>query len=213
MGEDVARALGAPSPMTVEIAGRACEVRPLGIKELTIVERDCLERYRRSYIKTFVDNADLLPGDGATEWIRQKADEAARWDVGDLPSKWTYDARRAKVTDGLRTWLREAYQVGDVPLTDVRCRLLAAGALDSGMLDEATYERLAGGRPFRLKVPYANWWITGAYDGMVTMCWVCFRHAGVTREQVEDELSGKLATLVEASREIERLTVPQVGKA
>ena len=44
MSEVMARAAGAGSPLTVEIGGKQCSVRPLTIRELTEVERDCVER-------------------------------------------------------------------------------------------------------------------------------------------------------------------------
>ena len=86
MSEDVARALGAGGDITT-IAGKECKVRPLSIRELTEVERECLKVYKRTFLETFHDNLDLLPDDEAAGLMSRKLEEASAWDVGDLPSK------------------------------------------------------------------------------------------------------------------------------
>jgi len=228
MPDDMARALGAPSPLTITIAGKECQVRPLGVRELTVAERDCLERYRRSYIKTYADNDDLIP-DGSMKVV-EKAEEAARWDVGDLPHKTAYSVENVKVTAELQDYLRDEFGLGKAPtkgqkkdmssaefaklkkksgLTTERWQRLAASAMDSGVLSPERFEEMTEAPPKKGKVPYVNWWITGCFEGMITFCWVCFRKEGVSREQVADALTDRPAMLVELSREIEKLSVPQ----
>ena len=70
---------------------------------------------------------------------------------------------------------------------------------------------MTGGKPLKVKVPYVSWWITGSFDGMITLIWTCFKHNGVSREDVARELGRNEALLTELSREIETLSVPAVG--
>ncbi len=209
MSEDTARALGAGSPTTVVIAGRECRPRPLGIRELAELERDCLERYRRSYVEGYSRNLDLLPKDQRQSAVRDAMAEAARWDVDSLPRKRAHDPRRVRLTDALRDRLAELF--GEDAADDARLRTMAAGALDQGMIDEAEYRALAGCAPPAVPVPYVTWWITGCFEGMISTCWTCFRRDGVTRDQVADALSDRPGLLNELAREIESLSSPRAG--
>ena len=142
--------------------------------------------------------------------MEQRMEEAARWDVTDLPPKNAHDARRIKVTQGLRDWIAATYDVeGDQE--EKRWKRLAAAALDSGMLADNEYVEMTGKTPPRVRVGYVNWWITGHYDGMITMTWICFAHNGVTRDQVIEAMRGNKGLLVDVSREIERLSSPAAG--
>jgi hypothetical protein len=208
MSEAMARAVGAAGARTVEIAGKECRVRPLGIRELTEAERECLASYRRSYIKTFVDSADMFP-EGMQRAERAR-DEAARWDIDDLPPKAAYDGRSLNVTKQLKDFLKTELDP-DGKLDDDRARRLATGLLDQGTLTEERVEQLTGKKPRRATIPYVNWWITGCFDGMVTFVWLCFRPDGVTKDQVAEELGRNPALLVELSREIEGLSAPEAG--
>jgi hypothetical protein len=208
MGEATARALGASGPHTVEIAGKECRVRPLGIRELTEAERECLASYRRSYIKTFVDTADLFP-EGMVR-AEKARDEAARWDIDDLPPKAAYDQNSVLPSKKLKDVLKEELSIKDA-IDDDRTRRLTAGLLDQGTLSEKTVYELSGRTPKKAQIPYVNWWITGCFDGMVTFVWLCFRQYGVTKEQVADEMNKNPALLVELSREIEKLSTPEAG--
>ena len=192
------------------IGGKECVPRPLGIRELTEVERDCLDRYKRQYLETYSRNLDLLPEAERVGVMAAKLDEVSRWDIDDLPPKHAHDPDRIRLTDGLKAWLTDTWGV-EVGLADPRLRRLAAAALDQDVLTGATYERLANAKPPRVKVPYVHWWITGAYDGMITLIWACFRNSGVTREQVVESLGGNMTVLSELSRDIEKLSAPAAG--
>lgn len=210
MPDDVARAVGA-NGLTIAIAGKQCTVRPLGIRELTEVERDCLSRYKRQYLESFSANSDLLPAATRDRILEQKYDAANRWDIDDLPTKYAHDPKRVKVTEMLKTWLTENLSLA-TDADDPQVQRMAAVALDQELLNEDEYRKLTDGNaPPKLKVPYVNWWITGCFDGMITFVWICFKHNGVTREQVVEELGGNMSMLVEVSREIERLSTPAVG--
>jgi hypothetical protein len=86
---------------------------------------------------------------------------------------------------------------------------MAATALDQGMLTTEQYQTLVGVAPIKLLIPYVNWWITGSFDGMISVIWTCFRRSGVTRQEITDELGTNMQLLVEISREIERLSAPE----
>lgn len=208
MPEDMARAVGAAGAMSVTIAGKECTVRPLGIRELTEAERDCIQRYKRSYLKTFADNIDLFPN--GTDLLERKMEEAARWDVDDLPTKCACDPNKIKVTDGLENWLKEQFELKG-KITKKRYQQLAATAIDQELMSVDEYKTMTGREVKRTKVPYVNWWITGSFEGMITFVWICFRKDGITRDEVLDELSENQSLLIELSREIERLTAPAVG--
>lgn len=209
--DKMSRALAAKGGLTVKIAGKECTVRPLGMRELKEVENDCLERYKRQYLKGISDNLDLLSEKERDGIMVQKLDEASRWDIDSLPPKYAYDNERIKVTKELRGWLSGNLEMKK-NADDKQVSQLTATALDQGSLSTDEYKQLTGGNsPLRLKVSYSNWWITSMFDGMVTFVWVCFRHNGVTREQVTDAFSDDLGKLAELSRELERLSSPSAG--
>ena len=209
MPDDVARAVGAGG-RTVNIGGKECTVRPLSIKELTEVERECLTIYKRNYLKTFSDNADLLPKGEGIRMLQEKMEEVAKWDVGDLPSKYAYDPGSIKINRKLKKWLTEAFDMKE-EIDDERMKRLVVAALDQMMLSTNKYQRMIGEPPVRAKVGYVNWWITGSYEGMITFVWVCFAHNGVTKEEVATELGRNQQMLAEITQEIEQLSAPAAG--
>jgi hypothetical protein len=115
------------------------------------------------------------------------------------------------MTPELKAKLAEVLDLKE-ELTDKRWRTMAAAALDTGMMDGDEYRRLSGSPLLpKVKIPYVNWWITGDHDGMITFAWVCFRHNGVTREQVADKMREDMAGMLRVTREIETLTAPKSG--
>jgi hypothetical protein len=213
MADDVARAVGAGSPaFTVNIGGRECTPRPLGIRELTEVERDCLERYKRSYLETFSKNLDLVPEDRRDALLEKKMDEVARWDIDSLPTKMAYSSKGIILSDSLRIWLAEHWAITeDQKVDDIRLCRLAAASMDQESLSPEEYKRMTGSKPPQYRVPYVHWWITGNYDGMITLIWICFSANGVTREQIVDSVGKDAKTLNETAREVEKLSAPQSG--
>ena len=206
----MARAVGAGSPMTIEIGGVQCTARPLSIRELAEVERDCLQRYRRSYLKTFTENADLIPERLREGMVQERFELAARWDVDDLPLKHAFDAKQIEVSDELKVWIVEEFGTDpEAPEKTFRC--MAASALDRGMLSEDRYAQFTKKKAKKSHVPYVSWWITGSTEGIITFLWMAFRHNGVTREQVVKAMESNSTMGVEVVREIERLSSPQLG--
>jgi hypothetical protein len=210
MSEEVARALSAASSTTITIAGKECVVRPLGIQELSEVERDCVKRYKRQYLETFSQNADLLPDGQGMALLEKKIEEVSRWDVDDLPHKTAYDPSKIQLVDKLKDWVVESLNISDTK-DDDRLKVLVAASMDRGTLSDDDYRRMVGNDPPKVNVDYVNWWVTGNYEGMITFVWVCFRSQGVTREQIVESLRGDMSLLIDLTREIERLSAPQAG--
>lgn len=226
MPEDVARAVGADSPDDdVIIAGKPCRIRPLSVKELCEVERECLNQYKRNYLQTFRDNIDLIPGVDGVAFMQEKMEEAAKWDTKSLPLKFGCDGRRVKVTPQILEWVKANYGVEDNPAAlaserdpetrriarDNYFRRLITAAVDNGMISDELYTALVGEKPPKVKIPYVNWWITGSMDGMIAFIWVAFRANGVTKDEVASALGNNPAVLVQLSRELERLSVPKAN--
>jgi len=201
MSEDIARAVGAKSPTEVKIAGKICKVKPLGLRELTEVQMECLEWYKRQYIKTFVDSADMFP-DGMEE-ARKAREEAAKWDIDDLPKKHVYDSKTIVVTDKLRKWVVEEFDLEKTKAVDEdkikqtaaaaldlektksvdddKIKQTAAAALDRKSLSVEKYKELTGSKARSVPIAYDNWWMTGCMDGMVSFIHKCFEGT-VTRQ-------------------------------
>lgn len=213
MSEDTARAVGAASPLTMQISDKECQIRPLTVRELTEVERDCLERYKHQVLKTYSDNAEFLPEKERVKVIRDKMDEVSLWDISDLPKKFAYDHRSVELTDRMRGWLEEKYDLGGEEdlqngRAELRYKLLTAASLDSGTLSEDECKQLCGKVPYKGAVGYVHWWITGCYDGMVSFVWASFKPYGVSRDAVAGM---PIEDLIRASRELENVTKPSVG--
>lgn len=215
MAEDVARAVGAVSPSSIKIGGKDCYPRPLSIKELTELERDCLSRYRRSYVSAYAENADLL-GDDGKKILREKFEEAAKFTVSSLPPKLAYDPKKVKLNNRLEKWVEEnieGYEIDDTSKEEREkiLRRLVATSLDQSTLTPELYENLTGFRPVATRVGYVNWWITGTFDGMISMVCLAFRDSGVTRDEIAFEIGRNPKILIDLSREIEHLSAPEVG--
>jgi hypothetical protein len=209
MPDDVARALGTPGPTMVEIGGKQCQSRPLTMQELSEAERDCLKRYKREYLETFAENADLLPKGEGAGLLQEEMRKAAKWDINDLPTKHGHDPKAIKINRSIRKWLEGNFDVKGK--TDESLKILAAAALDQETMTAEQYKEMVGARPHKVKIPYVNWWVTGAFDGMIALVFICFRHNGVTREEVAAEMIKNPTMMTELSREIESLSVPAVG--
>jgi len=208
MGDATARALKAPSPMVVKFGDKECQVRPLGVQELTEAERECLKNYRRNYLETWVENADLL--ENSEGMLQEKMELAARWDVDDLPKKTAYDPVSVEITERLKSFVGNYLSLELKSLSDKRTKQLTAGLLDQGSLTIQEYKELTDKNIRSVKIPYVNWWVTGSFDGMSTFIWLCFRKYGVMKEEVLSKISKEPALLIELSREIERLSTPAV---
>lgn len=221
MSDDVTRAVGGKDPEPVKIAGKECFVRGLSIRELGEVERECLKQYKRKYLETFSDNYDLLPPDvDKFALMKEKMEEAAKWDVDDLPLRYAYDPDSLRTNGKLEDWAAKNVDFKTVDekekplestLLKVRLQRVIAAALDREMLDPKEYTKMTGHTPVKMKIGYANWWITAVYDGMIELIYACFKNQGVTKDQVFDELQKNPTLMVTLSRDIEKLSAPKAG--
>ena len=210
MSEAVARALGASaSTEPIKINGKSCEIRPVVVKYLTEIGRECLRQFRRSYLENYRDNLDLL---GKTQAdLENKVDEVGRWDLANLPHKDAHDPKHLKITERLSEWLNT--RILDEPTKDEkRLRQITASALDNGMLTDAEYLELTGDILRKNKINYVSWWITATIEGMIEMVHASFRDQGITKDDVYAELGNNFAKLAELSREIESVTTPKINE-
>jgi hypothetical protein len=208
MSDAVARALGAGEVITV--GGVEYTISPIELRQMHEVRREAIRSYKREYLQTFADNLDLLDGGdngAAAKLLERKMEEAARWDVSDLPTKAAYDVTKVPINEKLKTVLEDEF--GEVPDKVEGQRALLAAALDSEKLDGITVKRLTDRWPHKVDIPYDTWWVTASYDGMITFVWssVHLKHPDVTKKQVE---MWPMAKIIEAARMVERLTVPAV---
>ena len=219
MSDDVARAVGAGGK-TIKIAGKECKLRPLSILELTEIERDCLKQYKMNYLETFYEASRFLPEGKGEKLIEQKLEEIARWDITDLPPKYVYDPEKIKMTNKLQAWLKENMDYSEKDANDTKYTKkemslqlgrLAATALDEGVLEDYTYESFVGEVPKKMKTGYVQWWLTGCYEGMLSMVWVCFKSYGVTKEEVAHEIGTNPDVMIGLTRDIESLSAPDTG--
>lgn len=215
MSEDVARAVGSGgTDDDLIIAGKKCTPRPLSLKELGEIERECLKKYRRSYVETFSDNCDFLSPPERDKLLQAKIEEAARWDISDLPIRESHSPESISISDGLVRWVIEKFppvgKLSKKKQTQV-VRRIAATSLSNGALTSDVYKELTGVDSQPVRIGYANWWMTATYEGQIEVLFACFKHAGVTRDEICAALNTNPDKLTDAAHEIERLTVPDLG--
>lgn len=209
MSEDVARAVGAGLSDEIMIAGKACRLRPLTIKELTEIEREGVRVYRRRYLEALKDSSDLLPGGAAG--FEAAVEKSAHWDADDLPKKTVYDVSNLNQTALMKKWLIENLQTVEEKVENLSTyHRLVAASLDSGLLSEAEFTAMIGRPPRKTRTGYINWWVTGTPEGMCAMIWHALKEFGVTRDEI-NQLASDPSKMMVLSREIESLSVPDVG--
>jgi len=214
MSEDTARAIGAGSTSPIfNIDGKELTPRPLGIGELAELNRDCLKRYKKEYLETFSENRELFGIDGYDKLIAEKGEEAAKWDIGDLPPKSAYDSDKVKMTDALVDWVSDTFGLDKKTKVDQeeRFKRTVAYALDVTILSDEEYEEKTGEAPTKLKVAYVNWWMTGHPDGMISSMWLCFKSQGISRDQIIEHVGRDQSKATDMVREIEHLSAPAMG--
>lgn len=218
MPEDVSRALGANGANTVIIGGVECTARPLKIKEVAELQRICLDAYKRQYIRTFSENADLYPPDMRFQVLQEATERAGQMTLDNLPSKKIYNVKKIIVNEAVKSWVHDNFeeviesQWGTSPVPEQGYKYLTAKALDRGALSDANYKKMAGKEAKFDNGGYLGWW-TEQPEGAVAMMWLVFRSYGVTREQVEEYMDNNMAKAMETASEIETLTVPKQGNA
>lgn len=221
--EDVARAVASPSPKTIMIAGKECSPRPISVKELGVCERECLDAYRKSYVGGFAAVQDYFPEEERMNLLKEKAQEAAAFDLSSLPSKFAYDDKDVEVTPEFMQWLESncaAYLPEDLPKKPKpeqveaykkRAAVITAILLSSGIIKESDYKTITGKDLKRTKVAYAQWWISATFEGRLSMVYQSFKHYGVTKDEVSAAVTENQGVFMEIASEIETLTAPKQG--
>lgn len=204
-GDREARALAAGE--TIEVNGETYNLRPIVAQHLVDLERAALEFYKRQYLKTFSDNADLL-GDKAGEFIAEEVRKVAQWGLDDLPRKTAYDVSRIPVNDKLKSWIGDA--VGEVPETETGVRSVLSTMLDQERITPKEVKGLSGKAPVQGRIRYDQWWVTASMGGMVSFIVSSIQHE-------HPEVDGKAVAgwsfpkITEASRKVERITSVDMG--
>lgn len=210
--DDVARAVGAGK--SVKIDGIECKLKPLSIKELTTLERDCLSFYRSSYLSTYKENAHILGEKAGIDFLIKKMEEAARFDIGSLPPKYEYDRDKIPLNRRLFDWVEDnmqGYDKANKLGSDIKNKILVKAALESGLLSEEQYVELVGTVPHKTTIPYVSWWISSTMEGRLGMVYHSLAHTGISKERLEEVFSERPELLVELAREVEHLSVPAAG--
>lgn len=204
MGNEAeARALAAGE--IIEVNGQEYKLRPLAAQLLCDLEREALRFYKRQYLETYVDNADLLRGDVSKDLIEKKMDLVASWDLTSLPQKDAYDVSRVPVTEELKAWASDR---GEDVTTDNQVRAVVAVALENGQLDPKQVKDMAGRAPLHGKVRYDQWWVTATMAGMASFITASLSQDGVDKRTV---YTWPFAKIAEAARMVEHLTAASLG--
>jgi len=211
MSDDVARALGAGGGNPFQINGKDLTPKPLTIKQITELQRDCVSVYRMEYLGRVKESLHLMDLDDRRAYYNNLVLETAKWDVDDLPKQEVYDTSDTKMTQELESWARNNLTgyTSDKPL--VTKQRYIAFALDSEQLTEAEYEKRTGEPIKKQNGSYISWWVTGTPEGMLSMVWHSIKEDGVcTRAELEDHITKNQGTFTEMTREIESLSAPAV---
>jgi phage pi2 protein 07 len=211
MSDKEARALGAGS--SIVVGTEEYKLSPMTMRQLAELQKTAVAYYKRQYLQTYQENADLL-GNQRDAVLAEKLDEVAKWDIDSIPQKIAYDTSKIVVTDKLKQRI-EALNGGVVfdkedAKEDKRWKYILASLLDSGQMSAKEVETLTGSVPRRGSASYDMWWITGCPDGMISTVYESVRihHPRIKKSDVS---LWPMAKLMEASRIIDQLTTPDVG--
>lgn len=204
-GDREARALAAGE--TIEVNGDTYRLRPVVVQHLVDLEREALEFYKREYLKTFSDNADLL-GDRADEIIVAKVEEAARWGLDDLPRKTAYGVSQVPINDAAKKWVEDF--VGVLPETEAGIRSVLSTALDQEQITSEEVKHMTGKAPLQGRIRYDQWWVTARKEGMISFIVNSIQHE---HPKVGRRVVGgwPIPKLIEASRKVEKITTVDMG--
>lgn len=205
MSDRESRALAAAQQ--IEVDGKEFKLRPLSLQHLVDLEQEALRHYKREYLETFRENADLL-GKDRLAVLRQEMETVGKWQLHDLPKKQVHDVGRVPVTDAAKVWVEE--NIGEVPETDAGVRAVLVTALDGDQLTREQVKQMTGKSPIKGMVRYDQWWITGSVHGMLSFITSSIRaeHPDVSKEDVARWPFAKIA---EAARLVEGMTSASMG--
>lgn len=205
-----ARMVGAGD--TLEVGGKEYKLSPITIRGLAELSRKALQFYKRQFLETFRDNADLLGDGDGKRLLVAKIEECARWTTDDLPRRLAFSAFNVPVTKRLRRRLIQAFPELDGKLPDdaISIRSLATMALDSKRITPEQVKSDTGHMPQSREVGFDEWWVTGPMEGMIALIYasVVKNHPEVTTNEIE---GWPLPKVAEAARMAERLSAASVG--
>lgn len=207
MSDKEARVLAAGD--SIEVNGKEIHISPVGMQQLHEVQRAAVKYFKREYLTTFAENLDLLPEADRTKLMEKKMEEVARWDVGNLPVRTSFDVGSVPVNnEELIALMEEKY--GSLPESELSRRAVLATALDAELLDPDEVLKLTGVKPKRFRVPYDSWWVTAVKEGMVAFVLSSIKknHPEIGKDDIWD---WPLHKIVQAARMAEHLTAPALG--
>ena len=212
----------------MQINGEEYTLSPISYAQLGQLQQEALEWYKRQHLKTYADNADLLPDGQAM--LRQELKKAAQWDIDHLPYKAEYDCSRVPIDGELDKFLMEYFdglleqepssingeEINPAALElfrrqqESRKRVLLESCLTKGILDPKKVKQWTGHTPRTVKVQYDAWWLSGTTQGMVAAIHASLSkaHPKLTREEISQ---WGAADLAEGVSNIMSLTAPTVG--
>jgi len=214
MSDDTARVLGAAAG-TATINGKEIEIRPLSITELAAIEKASLKSWKEQYLETQWTAVKLMfdsDSDRQNEF-RKIATEVAKWTLENVPHQKTTDWRSLQLTDKLKNWLFESFDVLDRKMSDTELLNTIAPLIDDGVLSLARYRELINdpeAKPRSIEIPFAAYWPTGTLEGKLEMIFQCVKSQGVTREELATAMRSDPSLGMLASR-IESSTSPDMG--
>lgn len=205
MSDREARALGAGVFVTVK--GKEYELSPISIRDLSVLQKECLQSYKNGFIDTYAQNCSVF-GDRGLSILEKKVDEAAKWDTRDLPKKMAYSTDDIPLNDEIKARLKEIY--GYEPANDDSWRALISTALDQEHITSDEVESITGKRPDQGLISYDQWWVTASTEGWISFVFMSIRQKDptVTREEI---CQWPPHELIMAARRVENLTTPAVG--
>jgi len=207
MSDKEARALGAGD--SIEVDGKEIRISPVGMQQLHEVQRAAVKYFKREYLTTFAENLDLLPEPDRQQIMLKKMEDVARWDVGNLPVRTSYDVSLVPVNNAdLVALMTKEY--GDLPESEMSRRAILATALDAGIIDCDDVLKLTGARPKKFRVPYDSWWVTAVKEGMVAFVLSSIKkhHPDITKDAI---WGWPMHKIIQAARMAESLTAPALG--
>ena len=199
---------------TVELGGKEYTISPITMGRLQELQRDAVASYKRTILTTYADNLDLL-GDVGEKLLREKLEQIAQYDVDDLPKKIAYDVSVIEINEAMQTKLTDLF-TDDLADRDekkegeVNWSAMLAVALDQESITAAEVKEITGRGPTPVKIAYDAWWVTGSYEGMISLVRASIRqhHPEITKEEIKD---WPMADLAHVAREVEAITAPAMG--
>jgi hypothetical protein len=211
MSDDVARALGAGGASPFMINGKEVTPKPLNLKQITELQRDCVSQYRLGYLQRIKDGLSFMELDDPRAYMNNLVETSARWDVDDLPSRSVFDTTTTPLTPELESWAKQNVPGYESKKNEVLKRRYIAFALDSELLTEEEYLKRANVPVVKINTGYVNWWVTGTPEGMLAMVWHTVKEDGISKEELGIALVDKQGVFTELSREIESISAPAVA--